>query len=198
MIVRLFCLLALLAAPTVVLAQDSRPTSRPTSRPASVPLTPVTSQGGLTFTGQEGWEQQKPSNSMRVVQYRLPGEQKGQDATLVVYYFGGDGGGVEANLQRWYGQISQPDGSSTAEAAKRTEREVNGMKVTLVDVTGTYSNEMRPGMGGQVRMEGARMLAAIFETASGPHFVKLVGPAATVEHWKKSFDAFVDAVTVVH
>ena len=33
-----------------------------------------------------------------------------QDAELVVYYFGGSGGTVEANIDRWVAQMKQPDG----------------------------------------------------------------------------------------
>jgi hypothetical protein len=131
---------------------------------------------------------------MRVVTYRLPGEAEADAASLVVYYFSGGGGGVDANLQRWYGQFKQPDGSSTADSAKREERELLGMKVHVVEVSGTYVAETSPGSGVRVNKDDHRMLAAIFESPSGPHFVKLVGPAATVERWRESFDAFLAAV----
>ena len=72
---------------------------------------------------------------MRVAQYALPhAAGDTQDAELVVYYFGGSGGTVEANIERWVGQMQQPDGRPSSAVAKRQSRTVNGLKVTLVDV----------------------------------------------------------------
>ena len=83
---------------------------------------------------------------MRVAQYALPrAAGDTQDAELVVYYFGGTGGTVEANIERWVGQMQQPDGRPSSAVAKRQSRTVNGLKVTLVDVPGTYVAEMTPG-----------------------------------------------------
>ena len=213
MTVRTVCFLVALACPSLGLAQDSRPAKGPASQPSepgTVPIAPVRSQGGLVFTGQEGWQQLPPKSRMRVVTYRLPApkpaaegapqpadgqpQPAGEPAELVVYFFGGGGGGVDANLERWYGQFSQPDGSATKDKAKREQREIQGMTVHVVDVTGTYVAETRPGSGVRANKPDQRMLAAIFEAPSGPHFVKLVGPAATVERWRESFDAFLQAV----
>jgi len=182
-------LAAALAAPAAAQA------SRPTSRPAGEDPSPVTSRGGLVFTGQDGWRQHEPTSRMRVVSYTLPAAEGDEDAELVVYYFGPDqGGSVEANLDRWYGQFEQPGGGSTKEAAEREEREVNGMTVHVVDVGGTYVAETRPGSGRRVNEPGHRMLAAVVVAPGGSHFVKLIGPEDTVERWAESFDAFLEAM----
>ena len=39
-----------------------------------------------------------------------------------------------------------------------------------------------------------RMLAAVVETPRGPYYVKLVGPDATVQRWKESYQAFLQAI----
>ena len=45
------------------------------------------------------WQREQPSSSMRLAQFRLPGEP---EAHLVVYFFGaGQGGTVEMNVARW-------------------------------------------------------------------------------------------------
>ena len=60
--------------------------------------------GTLGFVAPEGWVEEKPSSSMRVAQYRLPGsESLGGDAELAV--FSAIGGTVDQNVQRWLGQF---------------------------------------------------------------------------------------------
>jgi hypothetical protein len=140
-----------------------------------------------------GWVEQTPASNMRKAQFSLPKvEGDPEDAELVAFYFGqGQGGSVEANIDRWIGQISQPDGSSSKEKAKTSNREVAGMKVTLVDVSGTYSNTI---MGNSSPKPGYRMIAAVIETTEGPWFFKLVGPEKTVSKWSGSFDQFVNSL----
>jgi hypothetical protein len=140
-----------------------------------------------------GWVEQAPTSNMRKAQFSLPKvEGDPEDAELVAFYFGqGQGGSVEANIDRWIGQISQPDGSSSKEKAKTSSRQVAGMKVTLVDVGGTYSNTM---MGNTSPRPGYRMLAAVIETGEGPWFFKLVGPEKTVSKWSGSFDQFINSL----
>jgi hypothetical protein len=149
----------------------------------------------LTYTTPQGWIARPPSSSMRVAEFVLPhvpGDTA--DAELVVYYFGGEGGSVEANMQRWIGQMRQPGGGSSQAAAKRAVRTVNGLKVTLLDVSGTYTAEMRPGSAEHHDNPDYRMRAGVVETPKGPYFIKLVGPAKTVGRWERAFDRFVDSL----
>ena len=57
------------------------------------------------------------------------------------------------------------------------------MKVTVLDVSGKYVAEMTPGSQTRYSKPGFRLKAAVVETAGGPYFVKLTGPAKTVERW---------------
>ena len=41
-----------------------------------------------------------------------------EDATFTLYFFGGQGGSVQANLDRWVNQIAQPDGRTSKDVAK--------------------------------------------------------------------------------
>jgi hypothetical protein len=136
------------------------------------------------------WTVQTPTSSMRKFQYglsKVAGD--GEDGELVVFYFGpGQGGSVEANIERWIGQISQPDGSSSKDKAKTNKKEIGGMPVTLVDVSGTYSAGM---MSNAPPRQGYRMLAAVAETTEGPWFFKLTGPEKTISKWSSSFDQFI-------
>lgn len=185
--------LVLALTPALAFAQDSRPTNRPAGGEQAAE--PVTSKGGLTFTAQKGWVQEAEKRPMRVVTYVLPKvEGDDEDATLVVYHFPGNGGSVEDNLKRWYGQWNQPDGKNSADVAQTKKTQVSGLDATLVDLSGTYTAETRPGSGQRVNKEGYRMLAAIVEAPGGRHFVKCVGPAETVAKWHDSYRAFLDAI----
>lgn len=148
---------------------------------------------GLTFTPPKEWKPVATSSSMRVAQFALPhASGDSQDAELVVYYFGGSGGTVEANIERWIGQMQQPDG--TPSNARRESRTVNGMKVTLVDVSGTYTAEMSPGSSQRYNNAGYRLRAAVIETGNGPYFIKVTGPAKTIAAHEASFEAFLGSV----
>src|SRR5256885_11676682 len=106
------------------------------------------SQGHFQFAPVKGWTVEQPTSSMRVGQYLLPkAAGDPEDASLVVYFFGGGGGSVQANLDRWISQMAQPDGSASKDKAKVTSSTINGLKVTLLDVSGTYQAETAPGAG---------------------------------------------------
>ncbi len=127
----------------------------------------------VKFEAPREWTKETPSSPMRKAQYKVPDkEKKAADAQLTLFYFGaGGGGGVEANLKRWAGQMGG--------AEAKPEKIEGKLKVTLVDLKGTYTE--KPGA---TPIEDARMLGAIVETDKGPWFFKLVGPADTVGDWR--------------
>jgi hypothetical protein len=151
--------------------------------------------GALKYTAPSGWQGRAASSSMRVAEFVLPGRDAAGSAELVIYYFGGTGGSVDANIQRWLGQMQQPDGRPTGEVAAREAKTINGLKIALLDVSGTYVAEVKPGATEKHNSPGFRMRTAVVETPRGPYFLKLVGPAATVETWKASFDEFLTSLT---
>jgi len=149
----------------------------------------------LTFTPSPAWQPKAVTSMMRVGEFVLPkADGDAEDASLVVYFFGGTGGTVQANLDRWFGQLSQPDGRQTKDVAKTTGRLINGLSVTLFDATGTYVAEVTPGSAERFNKPGFRMRAAVIETAGGPYFIKFVGPTKTVSRWDKEFEAFLQTV----
>jgi hypothetical protein len=148
--------------------------------------------GVVTLQADAGWQTTTPTSIMRKAQFTLPrAAGDSEDAELVVFYFGADqGGSVEANLNRWYSQFSQPDGGSSAEKASVTREVVDEMNLTTVDLSGTYVAPVMPGNDEQYNKPDFRMLAAVLETSQGPYFFKLVGPEKTVANWAKSFSQF--------
>ncbi len=151
--------------------------------------------GDLTYSAPAGWKVVATSSSMRVAQFALPrAAGDAADAELVLYYFGGSGGTVEANIDRWLGQMQQPDGRPSKAVATRENRTANGLSITLVDVGGTYVAEVTPGSEARHNNPGYRLRAAVVQTPGGPYFIKLTGPAKTVASHTQAFDAFVSSL----
>jgi hypothetical protein len=149
----------------------------------------------LTFVAPADWTARQPASSMRVAEFTLRrAGGDGEDGDLVLYFFGGSGGSVEANIQRWIGQMQQPDGRPSAQVARRSTRVVNGLDVTLLDISGTYVAEMRPGSTERNNKPGYYMRAAVVTTPGGPYFVKAVGPERTMSHWSSAIDAFIGSM----
>ena len=120
---------------------------------------------------------------MRLATYVVPASKPGaEDATCAVYHFGpGQGGGVEANLERWIGEFS-----AAAKPSRRLET-VNGMQVARVEMSGVYAAHGGTDGGGE-KSDWA-LLGAIVEGPNGELFFKLTGPASTVAASTKEFDA---------
>jgi hypothetical protein len=151
----------------------------------------------LLYDVPEQWIKETPSSRLRQAQYRVPrAEGDPEDAELAVFYFGGQAGSVQGNIDRWVGQFRHPDGSAVTRADEVSTKETNGIFFTIVEVNGTYNQATGPMMGGGevIAKPNFRMLAAIAETSSGPWFFKLTGPEKTVETWEEEFDAFLETV----
>lgn len=149
----------------------------------------------LRYAVPVSWARVPAPSDMRAAQYRIPKlEGDTEDGELVLFFFGpGQGGTADANLQRWYGQFTRPDGKSPKDAAVVTIRTVNGLKVTSVDLSGTYRPAPMGGAGGATK-ENWRMLAAVIEGEGGPWFFRATGPEATIADAKPEFDALLASV----
>jgi hypothetical protein len=149
--------------------------------------------GGLTWNDSAPLTRRAPKSSMRAAEYGLAGDDK---LELTVFYFGPDQGGtVDANITRWLGQITQPDGSDTAKKAKRATRKVGDIEVSTLEVAGTYSGGMMmPGAPVQEPTPDSMMIAAIANGPSGPVFFKMTGPKTAVEHARAAFDQMIESL----
>lgn len=176
----------------VNMACSDSPSEQATSRSSSVS---AGAPSQLQYEWNPGWIEETPSSRMRRAQYRLPqAESDSEAAQLIVYYFGGQGGSVDANIDRWVGQLRHADGSPLSRSdAKVSTRSVSGLKVTIVDAQGTYRSSSGPMMTGSPK-PGFRMLAAVVETPMGPWFFKLTGPQRTVGKWESSFSELIDSL----
>lgn len=150
---------------------------------------------GIHWTVPEAWMVGE-QRTMRAATYMIaPVDGDNTSAECAVFYFGANqGGGIEANIDRWIGQFSQPDGSDPKSAAKTREMEVDGMKCHLVETSGTYTGAMGPMAGQMEPKEGFRMHAAIIEGPQGAVFFKLTGPDKTVDAAESDFETMIKSV----
>lgn len=145
--------------------------------------------GALQVQVPEGWIVENPSSALRLAQFVLPhSPEDREDAQLVV--FNRIGGNVEQNLERWYGQFTQPDQIPSRERARVSQLSGNQLPITTVYLEGTYSGS---GMMGarETEKEDYCLLAAIVETPEGAYYFKTVGPRRTVNFWRGEFDNFI-------
>jgi hypothetical protein len=149
--------------------------------------------GGLRWASPAGWKSEG-SGPMRAATYRIAPAQGDQEgAECVVYFFGeGQGGSVQANLDRWKGQFAQTDGKPAA--AKIQKRTIHGLAVTTVDISGEYSGMGGPMAKARTTKPGYRLLGAIVENPGGNVFLKFTGPERTIaanqQHFTQLLDSF--------
>jgi len=182
------------APPTPNLPQGHPPIGPATGMGAG--MKPAPELDAILYTAPSDWKVQPVTSSLRKAQYLLPrAEGDKEDGQMVVFYFGeGQGGAVEANIDRWKGMFSTSDGKPIPDAeVKRESHDVNGMKVTTLDVTGRYADPMS-GRPASNDAQEFRMLSAIVETPQGPWFFKGVGPVATMKAQEQNFNAFVASI----
>jgi hypothetical protein len=123
------------------------------------------------------WRSTPSSSSMRLAQFVVPQASGPPAAEVVVYFFGpGQGGGVEANLERWKGQFSNPDGSPVYE---KVAQDTSGpFPITIAEYRGTYARGIGAGNDAAAKA-GQLLIAVIAETPRGTLFFQLFGPIAS-------------------
>jgi len=156
---------------------------------ASSPEAPVE----ITWVDPPGLRRVPPKNAMRKASYEVPrANGDTEDGELAVFYFGpGQGGSIDANVDRWVKQFS----GISANDVKRADREANGLRQHTVEIQrGTFD-------AGQMVMSGSKgprkdyaLEGAIVETPSGAYFFKMTGPVNTVLAARGPFLQLLDSV----
>lgn len=196
-------LLSILALAVAFVACEKKPAPRPAPQqapqpaptPAPQPTQPQpqspTSGGGkvevlgLSFAVPENWRSVPPTSPMRLAELKVP-DPSGEASKACDVVFSSAGGTVEANIERWRGQVRP---ASDAPASEPSAREVAGMKVTTVEFVGTYA-----GMGETPPRENYMLRGAIIETPAGLLFIKMTGPAEQMVAARAGFDALLDSM----
>ena len=150
----------------------------------------------ITWSAPEGWTEETPSSSMRKAQYRIAAvEGDTTDGECAVFYFGaGQGGNIDANVARWAGQFRSPEGGAVKPVVK--EVPLGDIRVTRVEVSGTYTPSPMTMMGGETPSPrpGYLLLGAIVPGAQANWFFKCSGPEATMNANRDRFGELVASV----
>jgi hypothetical protein len=134
--------------------------------------------GDLKINVPESWKLKPQGQGMRLAELEVPpAEGDKESGEFVVFYFGkGGAGGVQANVERWVGQVEEK-----GRKVKITTGESPNGKYTLVDLTGTYNKSIGPPIAGKKKeLPNWRVINVAVETKGGPYYLKLDGPAKTI------------------
>lgn len=150
--------------------------------------------GKLTMTAPADWKSKKPAINFIEAEFATPAAEGDEiDGRLTIMRAGG---GVEANIDRWLGQFTQPDGKSTKERSTISKEEIAGQEVHRVDISGTFSDRRGP-LAPAIERKDYRMLGAIVVTEDlGQYFVKYYGPRKTIAANEAAFDGLLKSLKV--
>jgi hypothetical protein len=136
----------------------------------------------------EGWNEAAPT-AMRLVNLRF-GEGDAGECYLTI--LSGGGGGLEANVGRWYGQMGM-EAPTAEELAALPRAPLLSRAAVVIDLKGTFT-----GMGSGAK-PGYQMVGRILPQArSGGSaftmFLKMTGPAEAVEENLEKFEQFIQSL----
>lgn len=127
----------------------------------------------------EGWVELALTQD-RLVNVRPAGDP---EAACTLTFLQGSAGGLEANVNRWRGQLGAEPLSGAAIAALPTHP-LLGRTATVVEASGTFK-----GMG-DTNLPGFALLGLIVSEPGGSLFLKFTGPEARVATEREHFLAF--------
>ena len=156
---------------------------------------PTFNQGSTSSVAGVRWQipdrwQSQPPRQMRVATYSVAAASgDAEPGECAVFYFGqGQGGDVESNITRWVGQFEGAD------QPVRSSKTVDGLKVSMIQLSGTYKTSGGPMMASGEKKAGYRLMGAIVEAPEGVVFFKLTGPQATVMAAEAEFNAMIGSL----
>ncbi len=141
----------------------------------------------MHFTVPKAWIP-KPHSQMLLAEFAVPkAEGDEQDGRLTVSQAGGT---LKANVDRWKNQFSK---KLDKDAVKSDD--IGGIKVTLVDFSGTF-DDARGMMGPSVERPDYRLIGAVFGSEGALTFIKCSGPAKTMAARADEIKGFIHSLKV--
>ena len=146
--------------------------------------------GKLTLKSPADWKTKAPASRIVEKEFAIPSSDGDGRCTIMQAT-----GSFEANVDRWVGQVQQPDGSSSKEKAKTATKKVGDLEVQTFDLAGTYLDSRGPGTP-ITKKEKYRVLVGVLNTKkSGAYFIKFYGPEKLVAENEKAFNAMIESAT---
>lgn len=149
--------------------------------PSFDPENPVLELSNIKLTAPDSWLREKPSSSMRVVQYSL----KSSPEHKVVGFFFGEQDLVKENIDRWKAEFEELQNSKEEELA-------NG-NVTMVTLEGVYGVKHFPMSEEYTPTPDYMVLAAIVKSNEGPYYFKIFAPSKILSKEIDNFKKFLNS-----
>jgi hypothetical protein len=144
--------------------------------------------GRLTAKAPASWKVKTPASRIVEKEFSIPSSEGDGRCTIMQAT-----GSFEANVDRWIGQVEQPDGSSSKEKAKTGKKKVGEMEVQTFDLAGTYLDARGPGTP-VTKKEKYRVMVAVLKTKkAGDYFIKFYGPEKLIAENEKAFNAMIES-----
>jgi hypothetical protein len=140
----------------------------------------------IELTAPAEWRRVPAASSVLAAEFILPrGEGDQEDGRLTISTAGGS---VEANIDRWKSQFKP-----APQDASQEEITAGGLKVTIVDLSGTFNDQRGPFAPATPR-PNFRMIGAVIPVDGQSHFIKATGPKSTIAHQEEAIRQFIRSV----
>jgi len=141
---------------------------------------------GLEWKAPHRWQLQ-PDLPMRLVSY-LTGDRRLTECYITI--LAGDGGGIAANVNRWYGQMARP-ALSENKIKQLDKLHILEQHATLVEIKGDFS-----GMVGPTRPD-YMLLGVLSQIPEKLVSIKMIGPENEVQKERENFIKFCKSLKFV-
>jgi len=141
---------------------------------------------GLAWQLPGGWVE-APPRPMRIATFAVAGNK---DIDCYLTSLTGNAGGIEANVNRWRGQVGLPP-ATPEELVQMPQIEMLGRQAALVEAAGQFQ-----GMNGEAK-PGWMLLGAVVELDGETLFAKMTGPEQAVRAEKDLFVSFCNTLEAV-
>ena len=144
----------------------------------------------LTFVTPEGWTEVPPEKTpggLRLINLRFGPAGEGECYLTIMP---GAAGGVEANVNRWRGQMGQPP-YTKEEIEKLPHRKFIGRDAFYVAFDGDFK-----AVGATEAAKNSRLVGIIQPAETAVAFLKMTGPKELVEKNEAAFAQLVESIHV--
>lgn len=158
--------------------------AQPVAQPAVAGPAKTSTSNGVSYELPSGWVA-LPAAQFREVNFRVAGAD---NAECYMTTLGGGGGGIDANVNRWRGQIGHAPLTSAQIAALPTTTWF-GASASIIDLEGDWG-----GMSGKASMKNWRLVGLIQVAGDKVRTLKMTGPreliAAELENFQRLVASF--------
>jgi hypothetical protein len=148
--------------------------------------------GMLTMTQPEGWKKVEVRSRIIEAEFSIPKAMDDKDDGRLTFMAAG--GGVDANIERWKSQFDPAKGEARIKSSVEKSK-IGDAEVHMVDIEGTFKSQSGGPLGPTDVLEGYRLMGAIIVQANGnEYYVKLTGPAKTIEENTEKFQEMIKSL----